>query len=160
MTLDFSGQTAIVTGAAHGFGRAIARAFAARGARVWACDVIDDELRETEALCRGGRGSCRAVITDERDRTAIDACVTAAAADSGRVDILVNNAGGVLGQVGRPLEQIAPAEWQAIFDVNVTGAFYFSQAVAPGMKAARSGRIVNISSGAGLGISLTGIQAY
>jgi 3-oxoacyl-[acyl-carrier protein] reductase len=72
----------------------------------------------------------------------------------------VNNAGGVLGQVGRPLEQITPEEWRAIFDVNVTGAFYFSQAVAPGMKAARSGRIVNISSGAGLGISLTGIQAY
>ena len=47
-----------------------------------------------------------------------------------------------------------------IFDVNVTGAFFFSQAVAPGMKAARCGRIVNISSGAGLGISLTGIQAY
>src|SRR5204862_8286781 len=50
--------------------------------------------------------------------------------------------------------------WQRIFDVNVTGAFYCSQSVAPGMKAARSGRIVNISSGAGLGVSLTGIQAY
>jgi 3-oxoacyl-[acyl-carrier protein] reductase len=72
----------------------------------------------------------------------------------------VNNAGGVLGQVGRPLELITPDEWQAIFDVNVTGAFYCSQAVAPGMKAAGRGRIVNISSGAGLGISLTGIQAY
>jgi len=100
------------------------------------------------------------VIPDVRDRAAVDACVGAAAAATGRVDILVNNAGGVLGQVGRPLEEITPQEWQAVFDVNVTGAFYFSQAVAPGMKAARSGRIVNISSGAGLGISLTGIQAY
>ena len=135
-------------------------AFAARGAHVWACDVLDDELRETEALCRNAGGSCRAFVADVRDRAAVDACVAAAAADSGRVDILVNNAGGVLGQVGRPLEQISPEEWQAIFDVNVTGAFYFSQAVAPGMKAAHSGRIVNISSGAGLGISLTGIQAY
>jgi 3-oxoacyl-[acyl-carrier protein] reductase len=160
MTLDFSGRTAIVTGAAHGFGRAIATAFADRGADVWACDVLADELRETEAQCRGARGRCRAVVADVRDRTAVQACVAAAAAASGRVDILVNNAGGVLGQVGRPLEEIAPEEWQAIFDVNVTGAFYFSQAVAPGMKAARSGRIVNISSGAGLGISLTGIQAY
>jgi 3-oxoacyl-[acyl-carrier protein] reductase len=62
--------------------------------------------------------------------------------------------------VGRPLEEVTPQQWQAIFDVNVTGAFYLSQAVAPGMKAARFGRIVNISSGAGLGISLTGIQAY
>jgi 3-oxoacyl-[acyl-carrier protein] reductase len=160
MTLDFTGRTAIVTGAAHGFGRAIAIAFAGRGAHVWVCDVLGDELRDTEALCAKARGTCRAVVADVRDRTAVQGCVDAAAAASGRVDILVNNAGGVLGQVGRPLEEIAPEEWQAIFDVNVTGAFYFSQAVAPGMKAARSGRIVNISSGAGLGISLTGIQAY
>jgi 3-oxoacyl-[acyl-carrier protein] reductase len=160
MNLDFNGRTAIVTGAAHGFGRAISVAFAARGAHVWACDVLEDELGETEALCRSAGGSCRAVIADVRDRAAVDACVAAASAAADRVDILVNNAGGVLGQVGRPLEQVTPDEWRAIFDVNVTGAFYFSQAVAPGMKAARRGRIVNISSGAGLGISLTGIQAY
>jgi 3-oxoacyl-[acyl-carrier protein] reductase len=55
---------------------------------------------------------------------------------------------------------VSPADWNAIFAVNVSGAFYLSQAVAPGMKAAGSGRIVNISSGAGLTISLTGIQAY
>jgi 3-oxoacyl-[acyl-carrier protein] reductase len=81
-------------------------------------------------------------------------------ADAGAVHILVNNAGGVLGQVGRPLEQVSPEDWQAIYDVNVTGAFYFAQAVTPKMKAARAGRIINISSGAGLGVSLTGIQAY
>jgi 3-oxoacyl-[acyl-carrier protein] reductase len=160
MNLDFSGKTAIVTGAAHGFGRAICVAFAERGAHVWACDVLDDELGDTEALCRKAGGWCRAMVTDVRDRAAVDACATAASAASGRVDILVNNAGGVLGQVGRPLEQITPEEWRVIFEVNVTGAFYCSQAVAPGMKAARSGRIVNISSGAGLGVSLTGIQAY
>ena len=67
---------------------------------------------------------------------------------------------GARARSGRPLEQITPAEWQDIFDVNVTGAFYCAQAVAPGMKRAKRGRIVNISSGAGLGISLTGIQAY
>jgi 3-oxoacyl-[acyl-carrier protein] reductase len=160
MNLDFSGKTAIVTGAAHGFGRAISRAFAERGAHVWAIDVLEEELRETEALCRGAAGSCRARVADVRDRAAIDACVAAATSATAGVDILVNNAGGVLGQVGRPLEQVTPDEWQAIFDVNVTGAFYCSQAVAPGMKAAQRGRIINISSGAGLGVSLTGIQAY
>ena len=160
MTINFTGKTVIVTGAAHGFGRAISVAFAQRGAHVWACDVLADELRDTERLCRGAGGIGTAVVADVRDRDAVEACVAAATAASGHVDVLVNNAGGVLGQVGRPLEQITPEEWRVVFDVNVTGAFYFSQAVAPGMKAARAGRIVNISSGAGLGISLTGIQAY
>lgn len=160
MTFDFTGKTALVTGAAHGFGRAIAKAFADRGAHVWACDVLGAELEETQALCRRDGGACDVRVVDVRDPAAIGTCVADATAATGVVDILVNNAGGVLGQVGRPLESITPAEWQAIFDVNVTGAFYCAQAVAPGMKAAKRGCIVNISSGAGLGISLTGIQAY
>jgi 3-oxoacyl-[acyl-carrier protein] reductase len=160
MNIDFSGKTAIVTGAAHGFGRAIALAFAARGAAVWACDVLADELLETRQLVLAQGGICNARGLDVRDKEAVEEFVADASAETGCVDILVNNAGGVLGQVGRPLEDVTPEEWQNIFAVNVTGAFYFSQAVAPMMKAARSGRIVNISSGAGLGISLTGIQAY
>ena len=160
MNFDFRGKTAIVTGAAHGFGRAISLAFAQRGANVWACDVLENELAETQHLCRDTDGDCATRVVDVRDKAAVDVVVADASKARGRVDILVNNAGGVLGQVGRPLEQITPADWQSIFDVNVSGAFYFSQAVAPGMKAARGGRIINISSGAGLGISLTGIQAY
>ncbi len=160
MTHDFSRKTAIVTGAAHGFGRAIALAFANRGAAVWICDIVDDELRETETLCRAGGGACWATVVDIRDKASVDAFVTDASGSAGRVDILVNNAGGVLGQIGRPLEAVTPDAWRHIFDVNVSGAFYLAQAVAPGMKAARAGRIINISSGAGLGISLTGIQAY
>ena len=159
MNCRFDGKVAVVTGAAHGFGRAIALAFAERGASVWGCDVIESELRETEDLAGSAAGSCAMRVVDVTDREAVDAFVRQAAA-TGRVDILVNNAGGVLGQVGRPLEEIAPRDWQRIFDVNVTGAFYCSQAVAPAMKAARAGRIINISSGAGLGVSLTGIQAY
>jgi 3-oxoacyl-[acyl-carrier protein] reductase len=164
VTLDFHDRTAIVTGAAHGFGRAIALALAQRGARVWACDVVADEVAETARLAAAAGspagGACAARVVDVGDQRAVHAFVAEAAAATGRVDVLVNNAGGVLGQVGRPLEEVTPAEWQAIFDVNVSGAFYCAQAVAPGMKAARGGRIVNISSGAGLGISLTGIQAY
>jgi len=160
MQRDLTGKTAIVTGAAHGFGRAIGVALAREGTHVWLCDVLDDEVQQTARLCAevGRPGTAR--VVDVRDRAAVDRFVEEAASTTGRADILVNNAGGVLGQVGRPLEEIAPGEWQAIFDVNVTGAFYCSQAVVPGMKAARGGRIINISSGAGLGISLTGIQAY
>ncbi len=160
MNFDFTGKTVIVTGAAHGFGRAIALAFAKLHGAVWACDVLAEELEETGAMCRNAGGACEVRVVDVREKIAVDAFVNEACSATGRVDILVNNAGGVLGQVGRPLEEISPASWQSIFEVNVSGAFYFTQAVAPGMKAARGGRIVNISSGAGLGISLTGIQAY
>ncbi len=62
--------------------------------------------------------------------------------------------------MGRPLEEVSAEEWQAIVAVNQTAAFWTAQAVAPAMKAAGAGRIVNISSGAGLGVSKTGIQAY
>lgn len=157
MNIRFDDRTAIVTGAAHGFGRAIARAFAARGARVWACDLLADELAETRRLCEG---VCETGRVDVSDHDQVRAFVRKAEQRGGRVDILVNNAGGVLGQVGRPLETVPPEDWHAIFAVNAAAAFYFAQAVAPGMKQARSGRIVNISSGAGLGVSLTGIQAY
>jgi 3-oxoacyl-[acyl-carrier protein] reductase len=157
MNIDFSGKVAIVTGAAHGFGRTIALGFAKRGATVHICDVNDAGLAETAELC----GPAATVHhLDVSDRTAVQATVAKIIADHGTVDILVNNAGGVRGQVGRPIEEITEAEWQTIFDVNLSGAFYMTQAVAPAMKQAKYGRVINISSGAGLGISLTGIQAY
>jgi len=160
MNIEFAGKTAIVTGAAHGFGRTISLALAGRGALVWACDILADELNETRQLCLASGGRCEVRSVDVVDREAVFAFVDEAQAASGRIDILVNNAGGVLGQVGRPLEEITPEAWDNIFQVNTRGVFYFCQAVAPAMKAAHYGRIINISSGAGLGISLTGIQAY
>ena len=157
MIVDLSGRTALVTGAAHGFGRAIAGALAGVGARVVACDLVEEGLAETVALAGS---SCTARRLDVTDEAAVAALVADLSGAGTAVDILVNNAGGVLGQVGRPIEEITRRDWQAIVDVNLTGAFVMAQAVAPGMKAAGWGRIVNISSGAGLGISLTGIQAY
>jgi 3-oxoacyl-[acyl-carrier protein] reductase len=156
----FEQRVAIVTGAAHGFGRAISLALATRGATVWAVDILADELADTTRLCTGQGGRCLGRVLDITQAGAVRSLVDEITRAHGQVDVLVNNAGGVLGQVGRPLELVTPEEWNAIFAVNVSGAFYLCQAVTPGMKAQRRGRIVNIASGAGLTISLTGIQAY
>jgi len=157
MNITFEDRTVLVTGAAHGFGRAIAGAFAHRGANVFACDGVEEELAETVQIV-GDR--CTGTVADVTDRASVTRWVRAAHETTGRVDVLVNNAGGVLGQVGKPLEVVSVEDWESILAVNMTAAFWCSQAVAPYMKGAKYGRIVNISSGAGLGVSLTGIQAY
>lgn len=143
MNVDFTGRAAIVTGAAHGFGRAIAIAFAERGAHVWACDVLGDELRDTEALCRNARGACRAVVADVRDRTAVQRCVDAAAAASGRVDILVNNAGAAW---SGPAESEPAAEVERALRTNLVAPFRLCQLVGAAMIEQRAGSIVNVSS--------------
>jgi hypothetical protein len=114
---------------------------------VWACDVLDDEVRETEALCRNARGSCHAVIADVRDRTAVDECVGAAAAATGRVDILVNNAG--MGS-GGPEQQSSLDVFRSVLALNLEAVFALCQAVAEPMRAQGSGSIINIGSMFGL----------
>jgi 3-oxoacyl-[acyl-carrier protein] reductase len=159
LELRFDGRTAVVTGAAHGFGREICLQLAGAGAEVWGCDVLPDELAETARL---GGERCRVRTVDVTDPEAVDAFIGEAegTAGRGRVDVLVNNAGGVLGQVGRPVEEVPPEDFDAIVAVNMTAAFLTARAAAPAMKEAGYGRIVNVSSGAGLGPSKTGIQAY
>ena len=132
---DLSGRTALVTGTAQGIGAAIATALERHGATVHGVDKDS---------------------VDVTDRGQVDALLERI----GPVDILVNNAGGVVGQVGRPLEEVSDEDWQAVVDANLKSTFVCTRAVAPGMKAAGYGRIVNISSGAGRSVSLTGIQAY
>ena len=153
MNIGFEKRTVLVTGAAHGFGRAIAGAFAHRGARVFACDVVEAELAETAKLL--GEGGAAAIV-DVTDRAAVNRWVRSAHESTGRIDVLVNNAGGVQGQVGKPLELVSVEDWESIVAVNMTAAFWCAQAAAPYMKGAKYGRIVNISSGAGLGVSKAG----
>ena len=159
METAFRDKTAIVTGAGHGFGRAIAHAFAVRGAWVFGCDINEDALAMTARDAPAGDRLSVGRL-DVTDRAAVRTYVDAAQARTGAVDILVNNAGGVLGLVGQPIEAVAAEDWQALVDVNMTAVFTMAQAVAAAMKAKGSGRVVNISSGAGLRYSLTGIQAY
>lgn len=156
MEIRFDGKIVAVSGAGHGFGRAIARSFASLGARVFATDLMADTLAETAAT-----GGIEVQALDLRDRAAAAAWIRRIESAAGRaVDVLVNNAGGVAGQGPKPLEDVSDADWNMIFDININAAFALSRAAVPGMKKAGGGRIVNISSGAGLQPSLTGIQAY
>jgi 3-oxoacyl-[acyl-carrier protein] reductase len=128
-------KVAIVTGTAHGIGSAIATALADVGITVHGIDKDQVDITDAEA-------------------------VNAFVKNVGPVDILVNNAGGVCGQVHQPIDEVSDDDWRAIVDANLTGTFICTRAVAAGMKERGWGRIVNISSGAGRSVSLTGIQAY
>jgi 3-oxoacyl-[acyl-carrier protein] reductase len=155
MNLDFTDRRVVVTGAAQGIGRTIVQSLAAEGARVWALDLDEAGLRiATEA------GASATRTLDLADRTAVGRVMNEMAEALGGIDILINCAGGVRGQVAKPLEDVSEQDWLVLFEANVHGAFWCSQAVAPHMKRQNFGRIVNISSGAGLRPSLTGIQAY
>ncbi|HEV7335644.1 MAG TPA: SDR family oxidoreductase [Bosea sp. (in: a-proteobacteria)] len=155
MQIRFDDRVALVTGAAQGIGRAIAQALAEAGAKVHLAD-LDAVGVAASAEALGAAAYVADLGSPEAPKELVDAIL----ATEGRLDLLVNAAGGVRGQVGRPIEDIAEADWRAIFAANVDAAFFLSQAVAPAMKQAAYGRIVNISSGAGLRPSLTGIQAY
>jgi 3-oxoacyl-[acyl-carrier protein] reductase len=135
VTAALAGKTAVVTGAAHGIGAGIAEALRGDGATVHGVDKDEADLTSAAEVRRFFAGL-------------------------GGVDILVNCAGGVVGQVGHPVEEVTDEDWRAVVDANLTSTFLCTRAVVPGMKARRWGRIINISSGAGRTVSLTGIQAY
>lgn len=150
MDLDFNGKIVAVSGAGHGLGQAIAESFAARGATVFGCNPVAAVVAGAEMA-----------VVDLVDRVAGASWIAHVEHQTGAaIDILVNNAGGVAGQVFQAIDTIDDADWDRIFAVNLGAAFVLSRAAASGMKQAGQGRIVNISSGAGLQASLTGIQAY
>jgi 3-oxoacyl-[acyl-carrier protein] reductase len=132
---QLDGQVAVVTGTAQGIGLAIADLLEGEGARVHRVDIGDVDLR---------------------DSAAVDAFF----ASLGELHILVNVAGGVQGQTHTPIDELTDAAWDAVVDANLRTAFNCTRAAARIMKPSGYGRIVNISSGAGRSVSLTGIQAY
>lgn len=146
-------KIAIVTGAAQGQGAEIARAFVAEGARVVLADVADEA---GEALASELGEAAVFVHHDVSDPASWQTVVQAAEERFGPVDVLVNNAGILrFGELGaQPVE-----EAQLVWDVNQKGCFLGMSAVAPGMKARRSGSIINASSVEGLG-GMGSVVAY
>lgn len=137
-------KVAVVTGASSGIGAATARRLAAEG-----FDVVLTARRteRIEALAKeivDGGGSARAVTLDVTDRAAVDAF----AAEVGWVDVLVNNAGGAIG--AETVEHGDPADWRAMYEVNVLGVLHVTQALLPALRATGDGTVLVLSSTAAL----------
>ncbi len=139
-----TGQTALITGAAQGIGRAIAEAFAGEGARLILLDLADT-VHETARDLSAGSATVVAFQTDVTDPAAVQRAVAEAPKDG--VDILVNNAGVVR---LAPAEELTLADWDLTMNVNLRGPFIMAQAVAPGMIARRRSKIINLASQASL----------
>jgi NAD(P)-dependent dehydrogenase (short-subunit alcohol dehydrogenase family) len=137
------GKVTVVTGAARGLGRAVARLYALEGAVVYALDMLEEEVA-TLAEEPGDLRPRRMDVTDAGDVAATLATIEA---EAGRIDVLVNNAGIIF---FKPVENVEVAEWDRLLAVNLRGPFLCVKAVAPGMKRRRSGAIINVSSNAGV----------
>lgn len=141
------GKNAVVTGAGSGIGRAIAKTFAAQGARVFVLERDQSAGAQTVAEISGGGGKASVVGCDVADAGSVDAAFAKVIAESGRIDILVNNAGiAHIGAVANTTEE----DFDRIYSVNVKGVFLCSKAAVPRMVTAGGGVILNLASIASL----------
>jgi len=139
VTSRFTGQTAVVTGAGSGIGRAIALRLATEGARVFALDLSPDTAEETAALIQGTGGEAIAMACDVGDTDS----VSRAFEDIGRLNVLVNSAG--IAHVGT-VEQTTPEDLDRIYRVNVKGTFHSLHFAVPLIRRSGSGAILNLAS--------------
>lgn len=153
MEITYTGKRVLVTGAVRGIGRGIAHAFAAEGAEVHAADIDGTGLDEVSGTAPGNLETHPLDVTDSKAVTRLFDVI-------GPMDVVIHAAGGIVGRKPLPLEEVPDDDWRAIQAVNVDGAFHLARAATPGMKAQGAGRIIVISSGAGLRVSRTGIHSY
>lgn len=148
MSGKFAGKTVVVTGSGKqkGLGQGILQRFADEGANCVVSDLAIGEEEEAVAEELRGRGAKVATIAcDVSDAAQCQALVDQAVSTFGAVDIFVNNAG--IGFMMKPLLDVDPADWATVIGVNLSGAFYCTQAAAKAMvKAGQGGRIINIAS--------------
>jgi 3-oxoacyl-[acyl-carrier protein] reductase len=141
---SLQGRVALITGSGRGMGRCHAELLAERGAAVIVHDVMPEGAEETGKLIRDKGGKAHVIVADVTDTAAMAEAIRAGEKALGPVDILVNNAG--IGAERTGIEDVTPDWFQRMFDVHVKGAFFATQAVVPGMKARKRGKIVNVSS--------------
>jgi 3-oxoacyl-[acyl-carrier protein] reductase len=155
--MNFDGKVVFITGAGRGIGRELALAFGARGARVAANDITPVNLDETVAKVKAAGGLAKDFVTDISKKMPVQAMVSQILDEWERIDILVNNAGV---EPHAPLLELDAWDWQRTLDVNLSGAFYTTQAVGRVMREQGHGVIINLASIAGRAHGLKDRSAY
>jgi NAD(P)-dependent dehydrogenase (short-subunit alcohol dehydrogenase family) len=143
-----AGKTAIVTGGAKGIGRHYSQALAAEGARVMIADIADGRGLAEEIAGRYGANSVASATFDVSDEKAVKGLVAETIERFGQIDVLVNNAALYATLRPRPFNEWDSELWDRVMAINVRGTYLMVRHVAPHMMARRSGKIINIASGA------------
>lgn len=162
MSPRFGGQVALVTAGASGIGRASAGIIAAEGGTVVLVDTDKSRLETAVAEIARAGGRAHPQVADALDPDQVGRVVEATVRDLGRIDILINAVGGstVIARPAATVDELTFAEWQRLIAFNLEGTFLCCHAVAPVMKRQGRGKIVNLSSVAGRGLSTSSSSAY
>ncbi len=144
---DLQGQSAIVTGAARGIGRAICLELAEQGANILATDMLVEELNQTAQAVRAKGVGCETMVANVTDPAAVEKLVATAVEKFGKLDIMVNNAGITRDTL---VLSMSAEQWDAVINVNLRAVFLGTQAAAKVMLRQRGGRIINMASFSGL----------
>jgi NAD(P)-dependent dehydrogenase (short-subunit alcohol dehydrogenase family) len=160
--MRFRDQVTLITAAASGIGKATAEIIGAEGGVVVGVDTDQGRLDKAMAAIRDGGGRAQGRGADALDPAQAQAVVDAVVREHGRIDILVNAVGGstVIAKPAATVDELSFAEWQKLLTFNLDATFLFAHAVVPVMKRQRSGKIINLASVAGRGISDTSSSAY
>jgi len=160
--MRFTDRVALITAAGSGIGRATAEIIGGEGGIVVGVDSDEGRLKTAMDAIRGAGGVAHARRADALDAAQVDAVVAGVVRELGRIDILVNAVGGstIISRPAAAVDELTLADWQRLIAFNLDGTFLFCHAVAPVMKRQRGGKIVNISSVAGRGLSAASSSAY
>jgi NAD(P)-dependent dehydrogenase (short-subunit alcohol dehydrogenase family) len=160
--MRFQDKVALITAAASGIGRATADIMAQEGAVIVAVDNNEERLERTIGELREAGGRAHGKMCDALNAAQVDGTVASVAQEFGAIDILVNAVGGstIVSKPGADVDELSFADWQKLIDFNLSGTFLFTHAVVPVMKRQRRGKIVNLASIAGRGLSASSSSAY
>lgn len=160
--MRFQDKVALITAAGAGIGKATAEIMVREGATVIAVDVNGERLDALASGLATAPGKVIGCNVDAGNEAAVRALIDEAVSDHGRIDILVNGVGGstIVDNPAARIDELTFEDWQRLIDFNLNATFLFTNAVVPVMKKAGGGKIVNISSIAGRGLSAISSSAY